>query len=471
MKKKVVCTLLSAVMVSSMLMGCGGGATEEPSKDNETAKTDDAKGDAETAKDDTEASAEGGKVYYLNFKPEIAEDWEALAASYTDQTGTEVKVVTAASGTYEQTLKSEVAKTDAPTLFQINGPIGYQSWKEYCLDLSDTDFYNWLTDKSLAITEGDGVYGIPYVVEGYGIIYNDSIMQKYFALADKAVDISSASEIKNFDTLKSVVEDMQSKKADLGIEGVFASTSFKAGEDWRWQTHLANLPIYYEFKDKGVSDAQAIDLTYADNYKNIFDLYINNSCTDKTALGTKSVEDSMAEFALGKVAMVQNGNWGWGQVSGTDGNVVNAEDVKFLPIYTGVAGEEGQGLCVGTENYMCVNSQVSEADQKATIDFIEWVFSSDEGKKFATEKLGIVPFSTFTDDEKPSDPLGLEVSRYMEDSSLTSVSWNFTAFPSQTFKDELGYSLLDYCNGQSDWDAVVTSFKDGWASEKEASAQ
>lgn len=466
----MVCALLSAAMVSSMLMGCGSDSTGDAGKDAETAKTDDAKDDAKDAEEETTASAEGGKVYYLNFKPEIAEDWEALAASYTAQTGTEVKVVTAASGTYEQTLKSEVAKTDAPTLFQINGPIGYQSWKDYCLDLSDTDFYNWLTDKSLAITEGDGVYGIPYVVEGYGIIYNDSIMQKYFALADKAVDISSTSEIKNFETLKSVVEDMQSKKDALEIEGVFASTSFKAGEDWRWQTHLANLPIYYEFKDKGVSDAQSVDLTYAENYKNIFDLYINNSCTDKTALGTKSVEDSMAEFALGKVAMVQNGNWGWGQVSGTDGNVVNAEDVKFLPIYTGVSGEEGQGLCVGTENYMCVNSQVSEADQKATIAFIEWVFSSDEGKKFATEKLGIVPFSTFTDDEKPSDPLGLEVSKYMEDSSLTSVSWNFTAFPSQTFKDELGYSLLDYCNGQSDWDAVVTQFKDGWASEKEMAA-
>lgn len=474
MKKKLVSALLSAAMVSTMLMGCGGdNASTDNSNDTQDEAGDDAANDAQTddAGEETTASSEGGKVYYLNFKPEVASDWENLAASYTKQTGVDVKVVTAASGTYEQTLKSEVAKTDAPTLFQINGPIGYQSWKDYCLDLSGTDFYNWLTDKSLAITDGDGVYGIPYVVEGYGIIYNDKIMRDYFALADKAVDISSASEIKNFDTLKAVVEDMQAKKDQLGIEGVFASTSFKAGEDWRWQTHLANLPIYYEFKDKGISDAQEIELTYGDNYKNIFDLYINNSCTDKAQLGTKSVEDSMAEFALGKVAMVQNGNWGWGQISGTDGNVVAAEDVKFLPIYTGVEGEEGQGLCVGTENYMCVNSQVSEADQQATIDFVEWVFNSEEGKAFATEKLGIVPFSTFTDDEKPSDPLGLEVSKYMEDSSLTSVSWNFTAFPSQTFKDELGYALLDYCNGTSDWDSVVTAFVDGWKLEKEASAE
>jgi ABC-type glycerol-3-phosphate transport system substrate-binding protein len=97
---------------------------------------------------------------------------------YTEETGVAVKVVTAASGTYEETLKSEVAKTDAPTLFQINGPIGYNTWQDYCLDLSDTKLYSWLLDKSLAVTGKDGgVFGIPYVVEGYGIIYNNAIMK------------------------------------------------------------------------------------------------------------------------------------------------------------------------------------------------------------------------------------------------------------------------------------------------------
>ena len=93
-------------------------------------------------------------------------------------------MVTASSGTYESTLKSEVAKKNPPTLFQINGPIGYHNWKDYCLDLADTEVYNNLTDKDMAIrgVDGKGVYGIPYVVEGYGIIYNDAIMEKYFAL-------------------------------------------------------------------------------------------------------------------------------------------------------------------------------------------------------------------------------------------------------------------------------------------------
>lgn len=415
------------------------------------------------------AKKEEVSVYYLNFKPEAADVWERIAEEYEKETGIEVKILTAASGNYEQTLKAEIAKRDMPTLFQINGPVGYSTWKNYCADLSDTELYSWLMDKSMAVQDENGVYGIPYVVEGYGIIYNDAIMRKYFALPSKAVPYNSMADINNFDKLKAVVEDMTAHKAELGIEGVFASTSFSAGEDWRWQTHLANVPIYYEFRDKGISDSDTIEFSYAENFKNIFDLYINNSCTDKSALVSKTVNDSMEEFALGKVAMVQNGNWAWGQISGIDGNKVAEEDVKFLPIYTGVSGEEAQGLCTGTENYICVNSLASEEAQKASIDFIEWVYSSEIGKQYVTNELGFIsPFNTFTSAESPSDPLAKEVLSYMANEELTSVSWNFTAFPSQKFKDDFGTVLMNYANDEMTWDAVISHVEKDWESEKTA---
>lgn len=483
-KKKLVAALLAASMVAGLMVGCGDSGSSDSADD--TKKSDDAdkaddkddaaddEADDADAKDDEKsddsADAGDGSVYFLNFKPEVSETWENIAKMYTDETGVPVKVVTAASGMYEQTLKSEIAKKDAPTLFQINGPVGYQNWKDYCLDLSGTDLYSWLSDKSLAISSGDGVYGIPYVVEGYGIIYNEEIMEKYFAL--DGAKATSMAEINNFDKLKEVVEDMTAKKGDLGIDGVFASTSFSPGEDWRWQTHLMNVPIYYEYKDANVVDEQEITFSYNPNFKNIFDLYINNSCTEPAMLGSKTVEDSMSEFALGKVAMVQNGNWGWGQVSGVDGNTVKEDKVKFLPIYTGVSGEEKQGLCTGTENFFCVNSQSSEADQKATIAFVEWLFNSDAGKNAVTNDLGfIAPFTTFGEGEGPTDPLAKEVNRYLGDSSLTSVSWNFTTFPSQTFKDNFGYALLDYATGQKDWDTVVSETIEDWKTEKEAIAE
>ena len=351
MKKKLLSALLSVAMVSTLLVGCGGSTSEAPADDAAVgdAATDDA------ATDGAAASTGTGKVYYLNFKPEVDEAWQEIAAAYTEATGVEVKVVTAASGTYEEVLRTEIAQEQPVTLFQINGPVGYQNWKDYTADLTDTDLYAALSDKSLAVTgEDGGVYGVPYTVEGYGIIYNDAIMRAY--CETEGAVVASADEITNFDTLKAVAEDMQAKKDDLGIDGAFASTSLLPGEDWRWQTHLANIPVYYELQDKGVSDITDLELTYADNFKNIFDLYINNSTVAPGLLGSKSVTDSMAEFALGQCAFVQNGNWAWSQVADVEGNVVTEEDIKFLPIYTGVEGEENQGLCIGTENFWCINS-------------------------------------------------------------------------------------------------------------------
>jgi len=410
----------------------------------------------------------GGEVYYLNFKPEVAELYQTIADAYKAETGVTLKVVTAASGTYEQTLKSEVAKADAPVLFQINGPVGYAAWKDYCADLKDTELYKHLSDKTMAVTEGDGVYGIPYVVEGYGIIYNNAIMAKYFALA--GAKATSMDEINSFATLKEVVEDMTAKKAELGIEGVFSSTSLKPGEDWRWQTHLANIPVFYEWRDNNISIAsdatKEFKFQYSDNFKNIFDLYLNNSVTAPELLGSKSVDDSMAEFALGKSAMVQNGNWAWGQISGVEGNTVKAEDVKFLPIYTGMPGEENQSISVGTENFFAINSQVSPEKQKLAADFIYWLYSSKTGKAFVTNDLKfIAPFDTFAENEKPSDPLAKSLLSYMANTDLYNVAWNFIKFPSQNFKNNFGAALLQYAQGTMPWDDVKQLVVDQWKAE------
>ena len=469
MKKKLLSALLSVAMVSTLLVGCGGTATEEAAPADDAAVEEAAPADDAAAADDTAATGTG-KVYYLNFKPEVDEAWQEIAAAYTAATGVEVKVVTAASGTYEEVLRTEIAQENPVTLFQINGPVGYQNWKDYTMDLSNTDLYAALSDKSLAVTgEDGGVYGVPYTVEGYGIIYNDAIMRDY--CATEGAVVASAEEITNFETLKAVAEDMQAKKADLGIEGAFASTSLLPGEDWRWQTHLANIPVYYEMQDKGVTDIAELELTYGENFKNIFDLYINNSTVAPGLLGSKSVTDSMAEFALGQCAFVQNGNWAWSQVAGVEGNVVAEEDINFLPIYTGVAGEESQGLCTGTENFWCINSQASAEDQQATEDFVNWMISSAEGKNYMVNTLGnMAPFSTFEDSEKPTDPLAQSVLAYME-SGKTSVAWCFTIFPSQAFKDDLGAALLEYCNGNMTWDDVANTFKTRWAEEKAAAAQ
>ncbi|WP_188043440.1 ABC transporter substrate-binding protein [Changpingibacter yushuensis] len=409
-------------------------------------------------------SSDEGSVYYLNFKPESEEAWKSVAAKYEEETGVPVKIVTAASGTYEETLKTELAKSDGPTLFNMNGPVGYQTWKDYALDVTNADYTKALTDSSMAVSSDGKIYGVPFATEGYGIIYNDAIMQKYFAL-DGAV-VTSIDEINNFATLKAVSDDMQAKKDELGIKGVFASTSLASGEDWRWQTHLANYPVYYEYKDLGVQDSDTLELTYSDNFKNIFDLYLTDSTIDPALTGAATVTDSMSEFALGQAAMVQNGNWGWSQIADVEGNTVQEGDIHFLPIYTGVEGEENNGIAIGTENFMTVNSQAPEADQQASIDFLNWLFTSDEGTKLVSDELGfIAPFTTF-ESLAPEDPLGKEVVEYMNNDSLTNINWVFTTFPSQDFKDGLGQQLAQYAAGQVEWSSVKDYFVSEWAAQK-----
>lgn len=413
-----------------------------------------------------------GQVRYLNFKPEVAAVYQELADAYEKETGVKVIVETAANNAYESTLTSKMATKQAPTLFQINGPRGYANWKSYCADLSETELYKRLSDKSLAVTANGKVYGIPYVVEGYGIIYNAAIVDKYFALPNKATNYNSMDEIKNFAALKAVADDMQKNARALGIKGVFASTSLKSGEDWRWQTHLANIPVYYEFKNNNIdlsSDAtKKFSFQYDKEFKNIFDLYLNDSVIAPKNVGVKTVDNSMAEFALEECAMVQNGNWAWGQISGVSGNKVKAENVKYLPIYTGAAGEENQGLCIGTENFFCINSKSSKADQQATADFIYWLYSSKIGKDYVTNKLGfIAPFDTFADNERPTDPLAVEISNWMSKPGVTSVAWNFTLFPSQTFKDNFGAALLRYAQGAKTWADVKAGVVSDWAAESD----
>lgn len=416
------------------------------------------------------------EVYFLNFKPEIAEVYETKVAPAFEKEnpGYKLKVVTAASGTYEQTLKSEQAKSNPPVIFQTNGPVGLASSKNEAASLEGTDFYKLLADKSMALKLDGVVSAIPYAVEGYGIIYNDAIMRKYFELPNKAVAISSADEINNFATLKAVVEDMQKNKDALGIKGVFASTSMSAGNQWRWQTHTVNVPLFYEYSEKDPSasplmtglNSSTFDFKYNENFKNLMDLYTNNSVTEKTLLGSKSVDDSMAEFALGQCAMVQNGNWAAAQILGTAGNKVAKEDIKFLPLYMGIPGEESAGLCVGTENYLCINKNASPEAQKGADVFLTWLFSSTTGKQLVSNDLMfITPFNSFSSSELPSDPLSQQVSLWMNKSGISSVAWTFNAIPSEEWKNAFGSALLSYFEGKTSWDDVVKTAQEQWTSE------
>ena len=435
MKKKLLALSLAAAMSVSMLAGCSQGETT---------------GSGSGSQAGTEAT---GSVYYLNFKPEADAAWQALAAEYTAQTGVEVKVETAASGTYSDTLTAEMGKSEMPTLFQCGNAQGLIDWGDYCLDFTGTAVLDEMTTGDFNLTDETGaVKAIGYCYEAFGIIVNKALLETAgYALED----------ITNFESLKAIAEDIHARSAELGFDA-FSSAGLDGSSSWRFSGHLANMPLYYEFRDNNVTEQPAeITGAYLANYRNIWDLYINNSSAEKTSLTTATGDMSTGEFKEGKAVFYQNGSW---EYAGLVEAGMDPANLAMIPIYCGVEGEEEAGLCCGTENCWAVNAKASQEDIDATLDFIYWVVTSDEGTKMMAEQFGPIPFKNAKESE---NVFFNDANAYMADGNYT-VTWAFNHTPNvDSWRATVVSALAAYSADQTDanWAAVETAFVDGWAYE------
>ena len=397
-------------------------------------------------------SSDKGSVYFLNFKPEADSAWQALAKTYTEKTGVTVKVVTAASGTYETTLTAEMAKKDAPTLFQCGNRAGLETWADYLLPLQDTDFYKELsTDEFNLYGENGDALAVGYCYEAFGIITNKALLEK----AGYTVE-----DITNFETLKAVAEDIHARAAELGFDA-FTSSGMDGSSSWRFSGHLANMPLFYEFRDdKVTSQPASIKGTYLDNFKNVWDLYTTDSATTGAALVSATGDQAEAELGEGKAVFYQNGSWEYSNL--TSKFNMNPDDLAMIPIYCGVEGEEKAGLCCGTENCWAVNKYASEEDIKATLDFMKWVVTSEEGTTMMAKEFGPIPFKSA---KTPENVFFAQANDYTANGNYV-VTWAFNYTPAvDEWRAGVVDALTQYTSGNADWSVVKTAFVDGWAAQ------
>ena len=440
--KKIIAMLLAVVMVFA-LCACGS----QPAAGNTPAEESKA-----PAEEPPAASSAEGSVYYLNFKPEADEAWQKVAAAYTEQTGVPVKVVTAASGTYQETLTAEMDKSEAPTMFQVGNQGAVDTWGEYCYDLTNTDVWNEMTTHAFDLTNEDGfTYSIGYCYECFGIIVNKALLEK----AGHSID-----EINNFDSLKAVADDIHARAAELGFDA-FSSAGLDGSSSWRFSGHLANMPLFYEFRDDDVHSKPAtITGAYLDNFKAIWDLYITDSATTGADLLAATGDASEAEFGNGEAVFYQNGSWEYSALTEKYG--MKAEDLQMIPIYCGVKGEEEAGLCSGTENCWAVNAEASEADIQATLDFMKWVVTSEEGTTMLAEQFGPCPFNAA---KTPENVFFADANALTTEGKYV-VTWAFNYTPAvDDWRAAVVDALGQYTAGTGDWDAVVEAFVDGWATQ------
>ena len=432
--KKILALILALCMVFA-IAACG------EKTDGKTDGQTDGKTDGNT----TEAT---GSVYWLNFKPESDADLQKLAAMYTEKTGVKVNVVTAASGTYSQTLTAEMDKSNPPTIFIVGNQEGVKTWKDYCLDLKGTKIANELNTSAYNLYDETGkLCSIGYCYECYGIIVNVDLLEQAG---------HSLSEITNFATLKTVVEDIHARASELGFDA-FTSSDMDPSSSWRFTGHMINLEYVYEERAAGTvwtSCPATLTGAYMDNFKNLYDLAINNSEFDPATFAAGG-HDAEGEFTAGKAVFFVNGSWEYQAVS-------EGKNVAMIPYYCGVAGEEKAGLNCGTQNCWAVNAKASEADQKATLDFLYWCVTDAEASRLLVDSFGVMPY---THAAESTNGFLANANEYSNNGCYV-MDWATNYQPNvDEYRATFVSALNAYNADQSaaNWDQVVKAAIDGWA--------
>ena len=381
----------------------------------------------------------------------IAAAAAAAPQEYTSLTGTPVKVVTAASGSYNDTLSSQMNKTSCPTMFVCNNAQSLENWHDYCLDLRGTKLYDMLESEDYCMYGEDGALcAVGYCYECYGLITNTSLLEK----SGHTID-----EIRSFDSLKAVAEDIHSRSAELGFDA-FTSSGLDGSSSWRFSGHLMNLPLYYELKADNITSQPAeLKGSCLDLFRNIWDLYIHNSSTPPDQLGSATGNMAEEEFGNGRAVFYQNGSWEYSALTAPDKYGMDPGSLTMLPIYCGADGEENAGLCCGTENYWAVNSRTDQKNIDATLGFIDWVLTSEPGRKMMADAFGVTPFR----DHLPTENGFLTDAERMQTEGRYTVPWRFVLTPNtEAWREGVTSALMSYSSGGGSWDEVSSAFVNGW---------
>jgi len=432
--KKLLVVLLVAVLALTTVFA-GGGAEKEAAKPAEQA-------------------TKSGSVYWLNFKPESDATLQKLAALYTGKTGVPVKVITAASGSYNETLTAEMDKSSAPTLFVVGNKAAADTWADYCYDLKDTAVAKELNTDAYNIYTADGkLASIGYCYECFGIIVNEELLEK----AGYKI-----SDIKDFASLKAIAEDIHKRSYELEFDA-FTSSGMDGSSSWRFSGHLANAALYYESRDAGFWGKTPAEIkgTYLKNFKNIWDLYINNSGYDPISLATGGF-DAEAEFGRKEAVFYQNGNWEYDALVNKYG--LDSSKLKMIPFYCGVAGEEKAGLNCGTENCWAVNAKASKADVQATLDFMYWMVTDPEATALLASTFGSIPYKKAA---VPENVFLAQANEYANKGCYT-MTWEFSYTPNvDDWRAGVVSAMNQYDAARTDanWALVENAFVQGWATQ------
>ena len=396
-------------------------------------------------------------VYYINFKPESDTILQELAKLYTEKTGIKVTVVSTVGQNYGELLSKGISDSKPATLFVEGGLQQLAQYADHAYDLTGTKVVEELNTDDYKMIDKEGkLVGIGYCFESFGLIVNTELLEK----AGHKIE-----DIKNFATLKEIVEDIHSRAKDLGFDA-FTSSGLDDSSSWRFSGHLSNVPLFYESRDDGNWDKAPATIkgTYLPNYKNLWDLYIKNSAYSPDTLKTGNY-NAEEEFGNKKAVFYQNGNWEYDALVNT--YKLDPSKLTMIPLYSGVKGEENAGLSSGTENYWIVNKKAPEEAIKATLEFMYWLVTDAEATQKLATTFGSIPFKKAF----PPENVFLEKANQLVEEGKYTMLWAFNFTPNHSeWRKDLVEALDTYSKDSSDknWELVKTAFVDGWEKQYKA---
>lgn len=404
-----------------------------------------------TADKPAEKPAEAKEVTLdiFQFKVEFKDAFEKAANDFmAANKGVKIKIQTVGGGEdYGAALKAKFNSGEEPAIFNIGGPQDVQTWKSKIADITNTKIAQAALEGTLKGVTVDGkVFGAPYNIEGYGLIFNKTVFRK------AGIDPAS---INSFAKLEEAVKTIDSKKKDLGLEAVFA---LPAKETWVTGLHMANMFFSPEFDGDVLKTfaAKNIEFKYADAFKKILDLQNKYSKQPTASLDYSTQVEKL--FSTGKVAMIQQGNWAYGSIAGIDKKLAE-ESIGMLPYP--VPGFKEDCYPVGVPMYWTINNGKPEEVKKVAADFLEWLYLSDAGKKIVVEQFKFIPAYKGYSNDSVSDPLGKQL--LAAASAGKTINWVFMGFPDGWGMQKLGADIQNYVNGKMDWNKVVENAKKTWA--------
>jgi raffinose/stachyose/melibiose transport system substrate-binding protein len=427
MKKNKVFSVVFAfiLLLSVALVGCSSSST--------------------STKKDTK---ENVTLDVFQFKVEFKDQFESLAKKYeSEHKGVKINVTTVGGGQdYGAALKSKFASGKEPAIYNIGGPQDVADWQKKLADLSDTKAAKAALKGTLDGVTTDGkVLGLPYNQEGYGFIYNKAVFEK------AGIDPAS---ITSYAALENAVKTIDSKKKELGLKAVFA---LPAKETWVTGLHLSNAFLAPEFDNNVLNsfNAKQVEFKYADAFKMVLDLENNYSVQPTVSLDYSQQVEEL--FSLQKVAIIQQGNWVYGSIAGIDQKFAD-NGIGILPIP--VEGYKEDSIPVGIPMYWGVNSNKDKNTVAAAKEFIDWLYTSDEGKQAVINDFKFIPAYNGFDASQIKDPLSKEIYQYAQNGKT--IGWVFMGYPTGWGQDQLGVQIQKYVSKQTSWDDLVKTVKKSW---------